>query len=950
MKTNLLRRKYATLCVISILLMSLNIFATVCSTATKNDDDGTWFDNFDDLLGVSETQHCNYSDEGFKLNLTKTHNYDFDDWQEHLAWESDSIIKLDMLSTVLSMKNPKNETKIDDTKLKRLDGNVIETSSKVMLLSFSPVHHFTFNTRLNPEDIETFKLSWFYGNNSGDANIKSVKMYAWRYLIPIIQKVGFYEEIAELSSYSDIGLNPDGDICITINDTQYVSSDGNIDILVVGVPENLINTGILKTDYIKITADTSVDGYIDKGYVTSNEIKPDDLGRWESVVWPCPEANEITSVKIQILDKYGELIDDSYLPGNSEGFTTSPLDLSPLAGFYGSIKLNATLISSKPSDSPRLDSWGVTWHTSDNKFIDEFNTDLRIDILSRVEVSNGTINATGNYTPDQVGRVVSFPINVPYDKWWDEFRAVNNSEGAIRFSILDSDFNILIDNITNKADISDSSVLNTRTIRLAANFSRENNTENPELDSWSVTWKDNNQPVLRGDTFKPSPDGWINTNTPICTVKAYDTMPGLDVDFTRYKISYENDNGDEVTSNWISANCTGEKGTISNQTITADTSKFENSGDISILRSITISISDLAGYETTISKTFKLDTEKPVSNIKNTDDFEEKYNDPVTIEASAIDKVSGNVSGVNFVTLYYKLKNDDTWLEYGKVSSPYSWEFKRAISGEYEFCVIATDHAGNVEDKEKQAAISFTFDMNNPEKPEFGECRVNKIPKFSIDFTDDYILESAEYRLNFYGMNQWIVLGKNLSENKHSFDWNLSNEDWDMMDEGKEYFMYFRIIDVCGNAYETDENIDALKIVKDFTVCKSYIDLSDFEEIQWDNFFTIYTNIPDDGNISSVELYYRYSEDNTKWSNWEKYDNALTSAPYEWEFTAENGNGHYEFKTKVVDAAGNVGESPINSISVHLFPVALAAILVIIAIALIAISIAVIFKKKKENR
>ncbi|MEA2055399.1 MAG: hypothetical protein U9O49_01035, partial [Candidatus Thermoplasmatota archaeon] len=353
MNTNSLRQKYAVLFVISILVMSLNIFATVRSTHTQNDDDGTWFDDFGDLLGISKTQHCNYSDEGFKLNLTKTYNYDFGDWQEHLVWESDSIIKLDMLNTVISMKNLKNETKIDGNKLKKLDGNVIETSSKLVLLSFAPAHHFTFNTKLDPAEIETFKLSWFYGNKSGDANIKSVKMYAWKYPIPIIQKVGFYEEIAELSSYSNIDSNPDGDICITINDTQYVSNDGNIDVLVIGVTENLFKTGILKTDYIKITANTSVEGYIDKGYVTSDEIKPDDLGRWESVVWRGQEVNEITSVKIQILDKYGELINDSYLPGNSEGFTTSPLDLSPLAGFYESIKLNATLISSKPADSPR---------------------------------------------------------------------------------------------------------------------------------------------------------------------------------------------------------------------------------------------------------------------------------------------------------------------------------------------------------------------------------------------------------------------------------------------------------------------------------------------------------------------------------------------------------------------------------------------------------------------
>ena len=173
-------------------------------------------------------------------------------------------------------------------------------------------------------------------------------------------------------------------------------------------------------------------------------------------------------------------------------------------------------------------------------------------------------------------------------------------------------------------------------IRLCAKFSKEGS-ENPLLDSWSIIWKTNAPPVLDDTSFTPNKDGWINTNTPVCSINAYDAMPGLNVDSARYYITYTSDEDNTITSDWISANCSGTYGTQESQTIVADISALDLSENIAELKSITISIQDLAAYESTVGIPFKTDMIKPTSNIKDVVSFSSKYNESVIITASASD-------------------------------------------------------------------------------------------------------------------------------------------------------------------------------------------------------------------------------------------------------------------------------------------------------------------------
>ncbi|MFN4133874.1 MAG: DUF2341 domain-containing protein, partial [Candidatus Hadarchaeales archaeon] len=67
--------------------------------------------------------------------------------------------------------------------------------------------------------------------------------------------------------------------------------------------------------------------------------------------------------------------------------------------------------------------------------------------------------------------------------------------------------------------------------------------------------------------------------------------------------------------------------------------------------------------------------------------------------------------------------------------------------------------------------------------------------------------------------------------------------------------------------------------------------------------------IPPNGAVPSglkqVELFYRYSSDNSSWSPWISYDVDETP-PWSWSFTAPKGDGFYEFSSTAVDIAGNV--------------------------------------------
>jgi len=567
----------------------------------------------------------------------------------------------------------------------------------------------------------------------------------------------------------------------------------------------------------------------------------------------------------------------------------------------------------------------------------------------------------GDYTKNLVGTVYSVPIHVPKGKWFDKFKAdyANTTENTVTFSILDGNGNVLETGLNGTGsgnDISNPKVFNSGIIQLYAELSRNNETDSPPvLRSWDVTWRtEDTSPTFKTNTFSGQ-NKWIHNNTPVFTITAFDSFPGLDISSAKYRLTYKTDE----TSDWFVAECSGVNGTQSNQTITADLSEIDINPDLS-LKTIEISIKDLSGNVATFKfpESFKLDKEKPTSWISST--FLPQYNEPVNIKANASDPGdSANSSGIKSIALFYRLKGGEIWTIYNESLSPYEWNFETNISGIYEVCTIATDNAGNLENfpDETVDLDSFLLDMKEPNPPEFNEegYSFNKLPEFSgdktITFSDDYKLEAIYYRPNFEAKWELADSATGIDKAEYAPEWTIKQEYWDNMTEGKEYYIYFKVIDFCGNQYETPSNDEAHKIVKDLTTSKPYLDLSDFEEWHWDNEFIIKASIPDvdKENITNVVLLYRYSSDNKDWSDWEQYGDNISSAPFEWEFTAMEGNGYYEFKTQITDTAGNVGESEPESANVTQFPTGLITTMIILVVILLIVTVFVLKKMKKKT-
>ncbi len=59
----------------------------------------------------------------------------------------------------------------------------------------------------------------------------------------------------------------------------------------------------------------------------------------------------------------------------------------------------------------------------------------------------------------------------------------------------------------------------------------------------------------------------------------------------------------------------------------------------------------------------------------------------------------------------------------------------------------------------------------------------------------------------------------------------------------------------------------------------------------------------DDAGVANVTLWYRYSAGNDSWGNWTVYGTD-TGEPYQWEFTAPQGDGFYQFYSVASDLVG----------------------------------------------
>lgn len=100
------------------------------------------------------------------------------------------------------------------------------------------------------------------------------------------------------------------------------------------------------------------------GEIQSVYITPASIERWEKISW-LDETPPQTDILYRVYYAGGggpAPIPDTALPGNSTGFTNSPVDITGVSTTtYPSLRLHGTLTTLVPGQTPSIQSWGITY-------------------------------------------------------------------------------------------------------------------------------------------------------------------------------------------------------------------------------------------------------------------------------------------------------------------------------------------------------------------------------------------------------------------------------------------------------------------------------------------------------------------------------------------------------------------------------------------------------------
>ena len=106
-------------------------------------------------------------------------------------------------------------------------------------------------------------------------------------------------------------------------------------------------------------------GYASSGYALSAYVSPQYLVSWKSASWSGTAPASTTAryfVYYKNASSSPEIVPDEDLPGNSSGFTSSPVDLSSLsASQYDSLALRVSFSTEDASTTPSTDYWRITY-------------------------------------------------------------------------------------------------------------------------------------------------------------------------------------------------------------------------------------------------------------------------------------------------------------------------------------------------------------------------------------------------------------------------------------------------------------------------------------------------------------------------------------------------------------------------------------------------------------
>ncbi|MDI6916270.1 MAG: type II secretion system F family protein [Thermoplasmatales archaeon] len=321
-----------------------------------------------------------------------------------------------------------------------------------------------------------------------------------------------------------------------------------------------------------------------------------------------------------------------------------------------------------------------------------------------------------------------------------------------------------------------------------------------------------------------------------------------------------------------------------------------------------------------------VDLAQPGSSVEHISYWQKEPSFDITVSAS--DKMPG--SGMDSVELFYRYSEDNytwgNWSSYGAPDEEAPWKFKfdtktAGGDGHYEFCSVATDVAGNTENRPVRADAKCGVDSTAPKTTinEISHYWQTENITFTAETSDKYTgINSTTLYYSFRANNatgtswtDWISLGtynvSNISSPRYSVDhqWNFN---WT---NGEGIYRFkAESIDCIDN--KEQEKID-IELGYDLTPPNSTV--AAMPSYWQSETFNVPYTASDNVDLKSITLHYRYSSNNinwTTWASWSGLDVHSTSVTGNFSFTATK-EGYYEFRTTATDSANNKETKTITS-------------------------------------
>ena len=276
---------------------------------------------------------------------------------------------------------------------------------------------------------------------------------------------------------------------------------------------------------------------------------------------------------------------------------------------------------------------------------------------------------------------------------------------------------------------------------------------------------------------------------------------------------------------------------------------------------------------------------------------------------------SNNLSGVNKVEINITYRENGTvvvpWVSTNLASNYIWWDyiFYPSVEANYTIRVRAIDNASNVQ--EILPTVNITYDITPP------VSSVNPVSPYWQNTSPITLTATASDTIS--GLKNITLYYYNSTDNitwSGPWDFDTINNPWAGISlsfsfpNGTGYYRFYSI--AVDNA--TNEEI----FTANDTGCgyDNILPTSEVNSISpyWNTTGTINIIVTASDTVSGIKevaLYYNYSADNlTGWTGWTLYDTNDTTYPYEWIFSAPNGDGYYQFYSIGVDHATNTESMP----------------------------------------